>query len=309
MNDEFIDELEEAEPDTSEVEARLRELGIRLDPSIPYRLDTMFPRLKGWGAKGEIKKKGKLIEQVEPTLHNVLLNGEEVLYVAKGVQQSFFEMWFMGALWSAMINQTVFVLTNARIIMLRSDGKGKPQHTFWMIYYSEIKKFKRSWLGSLTLKLHDGRNMAFGGFTKTDGTAMPTIFEEALETYRQRGFRPQTTQSLENLCSHCFARVPKHEYECEQCDQEFWSPMQVALRSLIFPSWGDFLLGHTALAWWELLGYVISWFVIVTIALAEMQRGQLVVSVFFAGMVILIEHVVDAFVTYFVARKGLHPRK
>src|SRR5688572_12902347 len=90
---------------------KLQQLGIQLDPEIPYRVDTMFPRLEGWGAKGELKKKGKIINQVEPRLAEMLRPGEEVLYIAKGVQYSFFEQYFMG-IWAITINQTVFVLTN-----------------------------------------------------------------------------------------------------------------------------------------------------------------------------------------------------
>ena len=42
-------------------------------------------RGEGWGAKGEIKKKGKVIHEVEPLLKEMLRPNEKVLYLAKGV--------------------------------------------------------------------------------------------------------------------------------------------------------------------------------------------------------------------------------
>lgn len=291
----------------TEVRAMLSQLKLTLDDQINYRLEKMFARLKGWGAKGEVKTKAQLVLQVEPTLRQLLLDGEEVLYVAKGIQQSIIESMFMGAMWANMINQTVFVLTNARLIMARCNGKGKPTETFWMIYYSEIDKFKKGWTGSINIKLKDGKKLAFAGFTKTDGKSMPAIFEEAVEQYRMSGFHPETSQSMENLCSHCYSRVPKNEFHCEDCGATFWKPSEVALRSLIFPSWGDFLLGHTVLAIFELLGYLLSWVVLVILPLMDdtPDIGEILVV---ALIVIAFEHCVDATITYFVARKGLHAR-
>ncbi len=91
-----------------EVAHKLAELGLHLNPQIFYNLDSMFPKLSGWGAKGEIKAKHKLVTNVEGFLARVLRPKEEVLYVAKGVQYKFSEQYFLGA-WAALINQTVFV--------------------------------------------------------------------------------------------------------------------------------------------------------------------------------------------------------
>ena len=97
--------------------AKLNSLGFSLRNDIPYRLEKMFPRLDGFGVKGQIKRRAKMIKQVEPHLDSMLLQNEEILYIAKGVQHSLVEAMTIGALWSNMINQTVFILTTARIIM------------------------------------------------------------------------------------------------------------------------------------------------------------------------------------------------
>ncbi|MFP6762424.1 MAG: hypothetical protein VB858_02360, partial [Planctomycetaceae bacterium] len=76
----------------------------------------MFPKLEGWGSKSGIRRKVVLIGQIEPIPGDLLLPNEEVMYMANGVQHSAQEALTIGA---NLINQTVFVLTNLRLVMLR----------------------------------------------------------------------------------------------------------------------------------------------------------------------------------------------
>lgn len=289
---------------TEVIQAQLSKLKLSLDAEIPYRLPTVFAKITGWGAKGEIKRRAKLIQQIEPTLKKMLLPKEEVLYVAKGTQSSTSEALFMGAYWAAVMNQTVFVLTNLRILMLRSKSNGKPTHTFWVLYYSEIAQFHPTWSGALKLQLSDGKKFTFTGFPKLDRKAMPTIFQDALDNYRKLNFHPTVSQSRENLCSHCFQIVPKDRYVCRNCGSDFWTPKELALRSLIFPSWGDICMRHYQFATVELIGYAITWAVAISI-LASPNPEE---GFFFLGLIFFIEHPVDAILTYSVAKKGLNPR-
>ena len=188
-------------------------------------------------------------------------SNEEVLYIALSVQHSLIESMTTGALWSMMINQTVFILTNLRLLMVRSNSRGKPHETCWMVYYSEIRRFKSSLTGVLILNLEDRKTYKYTGFSKLDRKTMPAMFEEALEEYREHGFQPNCTQSRENVCGRYFAIVPKGDYECGSCDTRFWRPVDVALRSLIFPAWGDILLKHYPFAAFEVFGYLFTWIV------------------------------------------------
>ncbi len=299
-----------ATAETHPVAQRLAEWNLSLDPSITYDLDKMFPKTEGWGVKGEVKRKVKLVQNVEPVFRRILLDGEQVLCVAKGVQYKFSEQYFMG-IWANLINQTVFVLTNARLLMIRTNSKGKPKETFWMVAYSQIDKFEGSWTGTVKVKLRDGLKLTFTGFPKTDRKSMPQIFEEVLETYRQAGVDPQVTQSRENLCAYCFFRVPKDVYTCEQCQAEYWRPGEVAIRSLVFPSWGDFAMKHTSLAIIELLGYAVMWFIIAAVWVAALSGGDdmgIVGVAIFTAFLLAFSHVPDAALTYYVAKKGLHPK-
>jgi hypothetical protein len=225
--------------------------------------------------------------------------------VAHGVQYKFSEQYFLG-IWSMMINQTVFVLTNLRLIMIQSDTKGRPKHTYWMIFYNQITKFKAGWTGQIAIDLLDGTKLRFTGFRGLDRKNMPVIFERAVETYKELGFEPQSTQSRETICCRCLEIVPKNQYECPKCGQKYWRPIQLALRSLIFPSWGDLLMRHYTLAAVELIGYVISWFIV--IALVQ-HAGDLGAAVFFSAFILIFEHCIDAALTYFIAKKGLVPKK
>jgi len=296
---------------SDEVKALFEQYNLTLDPTINYHLDSMFQKTSGWGAKGEVKRIHKTIVPVEPLLKRLLQDGEEVLYVARGVQYKFSEQYFLG-IWANMINQTVFVLTNVRLLMFHVNSKGLPQHTNWLIYYNQIKKFKATMLGSsMALDLTDGIKLRFSGFKGTDRKRMPACFEEAMQAYRELGFNPAATQSRENLCSKCLIVVPKDVYQCGACSQVFWKPMDVALRSLLFPSWGDFTLKHTGLAIVELIGYCFTWFIFIMVFMGVLAEegigGAIFVAIVFA-VILGFQHCVDAALTYYIAKKGVHPK-
>ncbi len=289
----------------------LEKYNLSFDSEINYNLESMLQKTSGWGAKGEVKRIHKTTVGVEPLLKRLLQDGEEVLYVARGVQYKFSEQYFLGY-WAHLINQTVFVLTNVRLLMFHVNSKGIPQHTNWVIYYNQIKKFKGAMLGgSMALDLVDGTKLRFSGFKGVDRKRMPACFEEATRAYSELGFNPATTQSRENLCSKCLAIVPKAVHQCAACSQVHWKPMEVALRSLVFPSWGDFTLGHTGLAIVELLGYIVTWgvflFMLVGIFAKDGAAGAAVLGLIFL-VIIGFQHCVDGALTYYIAKKGLHPK-
>lgn len=295
---------ETIEPTSREaVLQKLGKLKIQIDGQIPFRLESVFAQTSGWGANSEIKRRAKLLNMVSPKLHQMLLRKEEVLYVAKGVQYSFLESYFMGV-WAALLNQTVFVLTNLRLLMMRSNSSGKPMETYWVIYYSEIAKFTPTWTGVLNLRLEDRKLLTFTGFSSLDRKAMPKIFQDAIDQYQRLGFEPDVSQSRENLCSHCFKVVPKDEYTCQHCGAEYWHPKDLALRSLIFPSWGDICMKHHGIAAMELLGYCLSW----VAAINALNRADKIDGIVIALMIFAIEHPLDSFLTYNVAKKGLNLR-
>lgn len=297
----------DAESANSPTEETLQSLGITLPSDLPLRLDTMFPRLEGWGVKGELKRKAKLIQAVAPRLRAILKDGEEVLFISRGTQSSFAEAYFMGALWANYVNQTVFVLTSLRLVLMHCTSKGVPKEPNWMLFYSEIAEFKGSWTGMVNLRLQDGKKYRYSGFPKTDRKAMPQIFEDALQRYRELGFSPEVSQSREDLCGTCFQVVPKADRSCDGCGATFWSPGQLAVRSLVFPSWGDFLMGHTLLGVVEVFGWGSTLLIAFFIGTAGGGGGGWEAWAVAIG-VIAFSHTVDAILTWNLAKKGLHTR-
>jgi len=286
--------------DESEIWERLADYGLHLNHDFPYQVDVLFPVFQGEETRGDLRRKTELLTRLEPTLENLLLPNERVYYVARGVQQSALELIFVGALWASIINQTVFILTSLRIVMLRCNSRGTPAGVGWVVFYSEIRNIRSRLLGTLDIQLSDGKRLIFGGFSKVDREAMPEILAERRQAYQEHGFAPECDSSRQNLCCTCFAVVPDRKYECENCGQLFWRPTELAGRSMLFPAWGDFLMKHYALAIFECFAGLISWILaLFAIWLGEIGTG-------FA--IILMAHGIDAFATLIIAFKGHHPR-
>ena len=295
-------------PTSDQVAQKLASLKLSLDPEINYALDSMFPKIEGWFANGPVKKKAKLIHLLEPTLIELLKPNERVLFVAKGVQHSFVESMFMGAMWAAMLNQMAFVLTSDRVLMIRTDTRGNPKHQFWVIYYSEVDDIKTSWTGAVQLKLLDGKKPSFGGFPKADRAAMKAVFDTVLREHEESGYTPDASQSMETLCCHCYDAVPEQSFACVTCGTTFWKPMELSLRSLLFPSWGDVLMKHYLFASMEMFGYLIGLTIVIIMLTNSDGPDELIGGIAALAIFLLFAHGVDAMLTYMVGRKGLYPR-
>ena len=82
----------------------------------------------------------------------------------------------------------------------------------------------------------------------------------------------------------------------------------MALRSLVVPSWGDICLKHYLIAGVEIFGGLMTWLFVALMLLAYLQNGDpwLLLG---AALLVLVAHGTDAAITYYVARKGLHPKR
>ena len=273
---------------------------------VSYDYAAFFPKTAGWGAAGDIKRKLKLMTSVEPYVAKALFDGEQVKYVAKGVQYAFGERFFLG-IWARSINHTVFVLTNLRLIMIRCNRNGLPKDTAWSIYHSEIAKFQSTWSGNVSLKLVDGSKQVFQEFKRLDRKRMPTVFEETVAVFREKDFHPPVSQSKENLCGICLQTVPKGQYECSACGTTFWTPQELAMRSLLLPALGDIAMRHWVLMTVELIGYTFT-VIFAAVSIVEGLRNGDSVQMAVGFIALIVAHVLDAALTYGIASKGLHIR-
>ncbi|MCH9654740.1 MAG: hypothetical protein K0U86_06760 [Planctomycetes bacterium] len=280
-----------------QVETKLTELNLVLSPDINYRLETMFPKITGMFANGAIKRKFKLVQRIEPLMEEMLLDHEEVLFVSKGNQSCFVEQFFMGG-WVTTINHTVVILTNLRLLCIRTNGSGKPKRIFWSIYYSQIKELKSTILGNAKICLKDGKNLNYSGIPDIDRKTMRKVFLDAYQLFEEKGFDPSVSQSQENLCSHCYSVVSKNKFECQCCGATFWKPMEIGVRSFILPSWGNFVMKHYPLANTFRIGFMLALlFFSITVV-----NGNHV----FAFLLFLMLNANDAAITARIAAKGLH---
>lgn len=288
--------------DSNLVDTKLTQLNLILSPDINYRLETMFPKLEGMFAKSGIKNKFKLVQRLEPLMKEMLKENEEVLFISKGVQSSLVEQLVMGPLWAATLNHTAVILTNLRLLCIRTNGKGVPKKTYWSIYYSQIKELKSTMiLGNTKIILKDGKKLIYSGFPKLDRKSMRQVFLDAYQLFEEKGFDPPVTRSQEKLCGHCFEVVPNQDYVCESCGATFWKPSQIAIRSFLIPSWGDFVMKHYSIAFVELFGFM--FLLLIIAALIFTGDYGLAVLMFF------IANSGDAAITALIAAKGLHLKK
>lgn len=287
--------------DSNLVDTKLTQMNLILSPEINYRLETMFPKIDGMFAKGGIKKKFKLVQRLEPLMKEMLKENEEVLFISKGNQSAVVEQVVMGPLWAATLNHTAVILTNLRLLCIRTNGKGAPKKTYWSIYYSQIKELKSTMFGNAKIVLKDGTTLNYSGFPKLDRKTMRQVFLDAYQLFEEKGFDPQVTQSREKLCGHCYDVVPKQDYVCESCGATFWKPSQIAIRSFLIPSWGDFVMKHYPIAFAELFGF----FILLVIIAAAISNGDYG----FAVILFFIANGADAAITALIASKGLHLRK
>jgi hypothetical protein len=292
LREEFLNGLEDAK-----VRAAIEELG-----PYPYYLPQLFPTTKGWGVRRQVRNRVKIIRAIEPSLKALLFPNEEVRFVCRGIFYSFGEQYLLG-IFSHLVNQTVFIFTNFRVIMLNVNSRNVPRHMKWHIAYDQMLKFSSSFFsGAAIFKLKDKKKYTFTGMSKQDKAIVKEYVAEMIVRTKTEKFHMPQYQSRDNLCSNCCKPVPAKQYTCPLCSQEFITPWKPAVMSLVLPCLGDFYLGHTFLGVIELLVYVFTWFVLIGI-IAEEGVGALPI----VAVILLVEHGLDSLLTLQMAKKGLTP--
>lgn len=266
----------------------------------PYRLDRLFPGTEGWRVGRQVKKRVKLVKLLEPLLPSLLYPDETIHFVTRGVLNSFVEQYFMG-LFAHLLNRTVFVVTNYRVILLAADGKGRPRQWKWQIPFDQIRTFKGGgFLGSTLFHLANHKKYKFSGVPSADRKFLHAYVNEHVSQAHDGSFVFPHYQSRDNLCPACCTPVEPKSAQCSECGDRFMVPMVPTLMSLCLPCLGDFYMGHRGMATLELLGYGFIWLFLFGL-LASEGISALPVVLF----ALAIEHGVDAALTYHVARKGL----
>jgi hypothetical protein len=289
--------------DTQEIENQIREV---LGDKIQYDFERMFPDREGSRARRQVKRKLRLLEKLLPSLATVLVDGEKLIYVARGYVVRWWERLFAGAGGAYYINITCAVLTDRRILLINTNIAGKQKHFRNQILYTEIAEVKtRSFLSSAaTLKFKDGTKLVIGGFQGSDRKHMQEYIPQLISSMPDGV--PQVGKSIQYVCPHCPAIYIELQTECTNCGTTFKSPKKAALMSLFLPGLGDIYLGHTTFGLFELLGSLVEWVVllgaIVALASGEEEAGAFLV---FWILIMVLTNVIDYFITRAMGRKGL----
>lgn len=282
------------------VRARITEL-TRVDA---YDWAMLFPRTEGMGAGGDVKRRVKMLKAIEPRLETLLYPDERIEFITSGVLNSFVEQYFLGV-WALQINQTVFLFTNYRIILLNSDTKKRAKVMMWQAPYHRLRKYGAGqFAGSMRLKLSGGKSYAFSGVPGRDRKRLKEYMRARLEEVREANAEFPCHADRDPLCPTCCSPVPPKVYACPECNEEFIKPIKPALMSLVLPGLGDLYLGHTMLGIIELFGFIVVLFVALNIA----SSGEPIEILAGVGL-IAVANLIDAAVTHHIASKGAMPKR
>jgi len=268
---------------------------------LPYHLPEMFHDVSGTSGAKQARARVRIIKALEPLLKKMLFDGEEVRFVTKGVYSSLREKYALGWI-SAMINRTLFVFTNYRLIMVNTDRKDHPLHWKWHISYDQILKFKTRALSSaIVFQLKDRKTLLFSSVPRYDRKPLGKLVEGIMRRSGQEEFHFPHYSCKDNLCTNCFLPVPPKTYRCESCGEEFIRPLKSAFLSLCLPSLGDFYTGRPLVGIFGVLTYCLSWFMFLT----TLAAGKAETLVIFWLAIIPFIHIMSSLTTRQVASKGL----
>lgn len=277
---------------------KTRETVASLQHPASYDWSSIFPKLQGMGAKGDIRRRVVMLKSVEPRLSHLLYPDERIELVTKGTINNYLEQYFMG-IWSIIINRTLILCTNYRIIFVNSDKAGRARALMWQIPYDRLKKAGKA-MGNITFKCTGGTVLRFVAVPGVDRKRLKAYFADKIEHAQSHGPEFPSYSDRDPLCPACATPQEGAPRKCAQCGDEFINPVVPALMSLVIPGTGDLYLGHHAMASIELVGFALLLFVSVALLFAN---GLVVLP----GVVLLIAiaNIADAAITFHVARKGL----
>lgn len=296
--------------DTQEIEDEIRDV---LGDKIQYDLERMFPDREGALARRRVKGKLKLLKNLAPSLATALVDGEELIYVARG---HLIYSWERLVLWwgylldlgplAFLANITRIVLTDRRILFVNTNIRGKQKLFRNQLLYTEIAEAKMgSFLSNKsTLELKDGKTLTIGGFKRVDRKYIQQYVPELISSMPDGV--PQLGRSVQYLCPHCPAIYIGLQSECTNCGTTFKSPAKAALMSLFLPGLGDLYLGHTLFGLSELLASLVEWFALLVAIDALVSGNKVAARFLFAWIPFMgLTNVMDYFLTRAMGRKGL----
>jgi len=277
--------------------------------STPYEFGQMF-NFEGMGNKSLAKKKLRQLVVLDPVIRSMLHPGERVYYLTDGIKCNTAEQMFIG--WIVYYyNHNAFVFTSERILLIHLTGKRKLGKFVGVIQYGDMVKVKSSFTGSLSIKFRNGKSIVFGRVAGKDRKFIKEYLAPIVKA--NPADKDKKAPTIIDLCPSCYAEVhDKNASQCSNCQTEFRTPTQAAIRSLFWPGLGDTYLGSSVLGPMEMAGIAFFWlsFAMGAVDIAEHGNQDEMMS-YIIGVLffIFVVHGLDALKTYYVGCKGVFPKR
>lgn len=284
-----------ASADPQEEEAR-RELAQSMPEGLRVDVPSCFPEVTGWKATRANKARLGFLTNSASVLRACLKPTETIRYVCLAREQVWWEMFGAGQ-WSMLLNCSVLVATNERIVLVHSDGKGRPSNYVNQIPLTAIRTIK-GWLARVTINTQNTSRRFNVGYGDRDNLKRVLPQQDTM-----------VSGNAEYLCAACFAPSAEHIERCPSCDTHFKSPKTAAMRSLLLPGLGTWYVGNKGFAGLQLARGIILWLIMIGLfagAISSSRHdGELLGLVLFFGVLLAFTHGMDALISRASARKGL----
>lgn len=278
---------------------RLDTLTARLARKDLYEMPTVFPRTDGMGSGKDIKRRIRMLESVEPRLDLLLYPEERIEFVTTAVLNSLAEQYFMG-LWAIVINRTLMLFTQHRVILIQADGKGRAKHLAWQIPYTRLQGFKTGMMtSSARFKLENGKVYKFAQMPRRDRKLLRAFMEARATRAGEASFEFPSHEPRDSLCPACCTPLPARVRSCAECEESLADPKVPALMSLAVPGSGHLYLGHRGLGLVELAGFCFLLLAMVMVVIDNPSEWWIALAI------IAIFNTADGLITLHVARKGM----
>jgi hypothetical protein len=212
-----------------------------------------------------------------PLLKRLLQPNEHVLYVAHGMQMPpALHLIALGAM-AMPYHQVVLVITDARLIEVMMDVRGKRAGTRLRSFpWSGVRGLKVS-LGKLTLQPASGRKQAWKLPLRGDRRIIDLLLARLRPRLLQEGAGRAEPLPLWHCpqCGHALAAKP---ISCTHCRTTFRSSRLAAMLALAFPGAGLFYAGHPFLAAMDFFGEVVLYALFLLLAV-EAEPGSVGVAI------------------------------
>ncbi len=243
--------------------------------------------------------KFRLIETVYSLLLNrILIEGERVHKVSRGILYYPFEIPYANGLLTVFSNYFAIFCTNHRLLFVNIDFRGKKIGRYvYQVLYEEIVDVSRSiFLTSLKIKTKSKRNWNFTSLGKSSAKEIKDYLLNRGKNGPSGLFNGVTRWQL---CPICDKFLSLGLASCPHCSAMFKRSDEAMTRSLILPGLGSVYLSYIPLGIVEMAAYLTAWFAAIVLLILKVPGG-----VTTAVLMVISCHLLAAFLARKNALKG-----